>query len=88
MSPFQDAYIERINKGEETYSAEGLAAIVREIFIIGAESESVLMRWKCETFYEFYLEVKLFRMVVHKPVTLTNQHQVTINYSQKGLRFI
>ena len=48
MSPFQDAYIERINKGEETYSAEGLAAIVREIFIIGAESESVLMRWKCE----------------------------------------
>ena len=46
MSPTQDAYIEQINKGEETYSAEGLAAIVREIFIIGAESESVLLRWK------------------------------------------
>jgi len=41
----QDAYIEHINKGDETYSAEGLAAMVREIFIIGAESESVLMRW-------------------------------------------
>ena len=48
MSLTQDAYIERINKGEETYSAEGLAAIVREIFIIGAESESVLKRWKFE----------------------------------------
>ena len=40
----QDAYIEHINKGDETYSAEGLAAMVREIFIIGAESESVLLR--------------------------------------------
>ena len=40
----QDAYIEHINKGDETYSAEGLAAMVREIFIIGAESESVLVR--------------------------------------------
>jgi len=45
VGDLQDAYIEKINKGEETYSAEGLAAIVREIFIIGAESESVLMRW-------------------------------------------
>ena len=42
----QDAYIEHINKGDETYSAEGLAAMVREIFIIGAESESVLLRWR------------------------------------------
>ena len=41
----QDAYIEHINKGDETFSAEGLAAMVREIFIIGAESESVLLRW-------------------------------------------
>jgi len=41
----QDAYLEKLNKGEETYSAEGLGAILREIFVIGAESESVLMRW-------------------------------------------
>lgn len=41
----QDAYLERINRGEETFSAEGLAAIVREVFIIGSESVSVMMRW-------------------------------------------
>jgi len=41
----QDAYLERLNKGEETFSAEGLGAILREIFVIGAESQSVLMRW-------------------------------------------
>ena len=46
----QDAYIEHINKGDETYSAEGLAAMVREIFIIGAESESVLLRCIIESF--------------------------------------
>ena len=41
----QDAYLERINRGEDTFSSENLAAIVREIFVIGAESESVMMRW-------------------------------------------
>jgi len=45
MGDLQDAYIEKINAGEETYSSEGLAAIVREIFVIGSESESVMMRW-------------------------------------------
>ena len=41
----QDAYLEKINSGEEHFSSENLAAIVREIFVIGAESESVMMRW-------------------------------------------
>jgi len=41
----QDNYLERINRGEDTFSSENLAAIVREIFVIGAESESVMMRW-------------------------------------------
>merc|ERR1712123_121631 len=41
----QDAYLDRINKGDETFSSEGLAAILREIFVIGSESESVMMRW-------------------------------------------
>ena len=37
--------MEKINSGEEHFSSENLAAIVREIFVIGAESESVMMRW-------------------------------------------
>ena len=57
----QDAYLDKINAGEEHFSAEvskyihtvagnicfaqNLAAIVREIFVIGAESESVMMRY-------------------------------------------
>lgn len=41
----QDAYLDRINSGEEHFTSENLAAIVREIFVIGAESESVMMRW-------------------------------------------
>ncbi|XP_023333086.1 cytochrome P450 2C27 [Eurytemora carolleeae] len=41
----QDAYIKRINQGDDTFSEQGLAAMLREIFIIGAESESVMMRW-------------------------------------------
>jgi len=41
----QDAYIQHINQGEETFSEQGLAAMLREIFIIGAESESTMMRW-------------------------------------------
>ena len=34
-----------IFKGDDTFSEQGLAAMLREIFIIGAESESVMMRW-------------------------------------------
>jgi len=45
IGDLQDAYLEKLNKGEETYSAEGLGAILRELFVIGAESESVLTRW-------------------------------------------
>jgi len=41
----QDAYITHTNQGEETFSDQGLAAMLREIFVIGAESESVMMRW-------------------------------------------
>lgn len=41
----QDAYIARLDKGEETFTTEGLAALLREIFVIGSESESVLLRW-------------------------------------------
>ena len=79
MYPAQDAYIERINKGEETYSAEGLAAIVREIFIIGAESESVLMRWKFDNLYKFWGEV----IQNGCAQTMINQDQVPISWSRK-----
>jgi len=41
----QDAYLEKVNQGEETFDEKGLAAILRELFVIGSESESVMMRW-------------------------------------------
>jgi len=41
----QDAYLEKVNKGEDTYTEQGLSAILRELFVIGSESESVMMRW-------------------------------------------
>jgi len=41
----QDAYLDKVNKGEDTFTEQGLAAILRELFVIGSESESVMMRW-------------------------------------------
>merc|ERR1712013_973409 len=41
----QDAYLVKVNAGEETFTEQGLAAILRELFVIGSESESVMMRW-------------------------------------------
>jgi cytochrome P450 len=41
----QDAYLEKVNAGEETFTEQGLAAILRELFVIGSESESVMLRW-------------------------------------------
>ena len=40
----QDAYLDKVNKGEESFTETGLAALVRELFVIGGESQSVLMR--------------------------------------------
>ena len=31
----QDAYLDRVNKGEDTFTEQGLAAILRELFVIG-----------------------------------------------------
>ena len=41
----QDQYLEMVNKGELTFTEQGLSAMLREIFIIGSESESVMLRW-------------------------------------------
>lgn len=41
----QDLYLEKVNKGEDTFTEQGLSAMLREIFIIGSESESVMLRW-------------------------------------------
>ena len=41
----QDAYLEKVNTGEDTFTEQGLAAILRELFVIGSESESVMVRW-------------------------------------------
>lgn len=41
----QDTYLEMVNKGEMFFTEQGLAAMLRELFIIGSESESVMLRW-------------------------------------------
>jgi len=41
----QDSYLDHVNKGEVTFNEQGLSAMLREIFIIGSESESVMLRW-------------------------------------------
>merc|ERR1712183_721954 len=41
----QDAYLEKVNMGEDTFTEQVLASILRELFVIGSESESVMMRW-------------------------------------------
>jgi len=41
----QDAYLEKVNMGEDTFTEQGLSAILRELFVIGSESESVMLRW-------------------------------------------
>ena len=41
----QDAYLEKIKEGCEGFSENGLSAMLRELFVIGAESESVLLRY-------------------------------------------
>jgi len=41
----QDYYLEKINNGEVSFTEQGLSAMLRELFIIGSESESVMLRW-------------------------------------------
>lgn len=41
----QDAYLEKVKEGCEGFSENGLSAMLRELFVIGAESESVMLRW-------------------------------------------
>ena len=40
----QDAYLEKIKEGCEGFSENDLSAMLRELFVIGAESESVMLR--------------------------------------------
>merc|ERR1712223_1229578 len=41
----QDAYLEKVKEGCEGFSENDLSAMLRELFVIGAESESVMLRW-------------------------------------------
>ena len=41
----QDAYLEKIKEGCEGFSENDLSAMLRELFVIGAESESVMLRY-------------------------------------------
>ena len=50
----QDAYLEKVKEGCEGFSENGLSAMLRELFVIGAESESVMLRYadiETATFY-------------------------------------
>jgi len=40
-----DAYLAKIKEGAPHFSEKGLGAMLREMFVIGAESESVMLRW-------------------------------------------
>lgn len=40
-----DAYMTKINENAPSFTEKGLGAMLREMFVIGAESESVMMRW-------------------------------------------
>ena len=40
----QDAYLEKVKEGCEGFSENDLSAMLRELFVIGAESESVMLR--------------------------------------------
>lgn len=40
-----DAYLTKIAENSEGFTEKGLGAMLRETFVIGAESESVMMRW-------------------------------------------
>lgn len=40
-----DAYMAKINEKAPYFTEKGLGAMLREMFVIGAESESVMLRW-------------------------------------------
>lgn len=40
-----DAYMEKIKEGQPHFTEKGLGAMLREMFVIGAESQSVMLRW-------------------------------------------
>ena len=40
----QDAYLKKISEGIEGFTEEGLSAMLRELFVIGAEAQSVMLR--------------------------------------------
>lgn len=42
----QDAYLEKIKEGCDGFSETDLSALLRELFVIGAESESVMLRYQ------------------------------------------
>jgi cytochrome P450 len=40
-----DAYMAKISEKDPSFTEKGLGAMLREVFVIGAESELVMMRW-------------------------------------------
>ena len=48
-----DAYLAKIAENAPSFTEKGLGAMLREMFVIGAESESVMMRWSLRLFSVF-----------------------------------
>ena len=43
---FQDLYMDKIKTGDDSsFTEDNLSAILREMFVMGAEAQSVLLRW-------------------------------------------
>ena len=43
---FQDLYMDKIKAGDDSsFTEDNLSAILREMFVMGAEAQSVLLRW-------------------------------------------
>lgn len=40
-----DSYLQKVDEGARSFTEQSLGAMLREMFVIGAESESVMLRW-------------------------------------------
>nr|APH81372.1 cytochrome P450 CYP3029B2 [Tigriopus kingsejongensis] len=41
----QDAYLAKVEEKAESFSDDGLGALLREMFVVGAETQSTMLRW-------------------------------------------
>ncbi|TRY72357.1 hypothetical protein TCAL_01006 [Tigriopus californicus] len=41
----QDAYLAKVGEGAESFTEDGLGAVLREMFVVGSETQSTMLRW-------------------------------------------